>query len=344
MKLTTEDPPTQASVDTTAAAGSAPVEARKRISLTDYAARYGMLAVFLLMLVIFLISNADFRQPANLLNVLAQSSIIGVVACGMSVMIIAGGFDLSVGAIGAGSAVVAASLMVGTHSITVGILGGIGVGLVAGAFNGLLIAKINITPFVATLGSGTLITGIVFARTNALPISGIPDGFTNLGLGKISGVPVPAIVFAVIALLTWVVLKTTRIGHYVYAVGSSREAARLAGVPIDRVLFFAFMVGGLFAGLAGLILLGQTSIGQPSAGTDWPLTAIAAVVVGGTPLRGGTGGVHSAVIGTLLLGVLANALNLYGVSPYWQPAVTGVVVLLAVGVDSYQRKSSGGLA
>jgi len=203
---------------------------------------------------------------------------------------------------------------------------------------------VGITPLIATLGSASIISGIVFASTNAAPISGIPVEFTQLGLGKVGGFPVAALVFLGVAILVYITLKWTKFGHYVYAVGSSREAARLAGVPVQTVVLFAFAVGGLLAGLAGLVLLGQTSIGQSTAGATWPLSAIAAVVVGGTPLRGGTGGVHSAVIGTLLLGVLSNALNLYGVSPYWQPAVTGVVVLLAVGVDSYHRKSAGGMA
>lgn len=308
------------------------------------ALRYGMLGAFLLMLIFFLIANESFRQPANLLNILQQSSIIGIVACGMAVMIIAGGFDLSVGAIGAASTMAGAAIMTGTGSIALGVLGGLAVGVVAGAFNGILVSRARITPFVATFGSSTIILGIIYASTNASPISGIPSAFIQFGLGKIWGIPIPAIVFAGVALIVFAMLKWTRIGHYVYAVGSSREASRLAGVPVQGVLLFTFIVGGTLAGLAGLVLLGQTSIGQPTAGTTWPLTAIAAVVVGGTPLRGGTGGVHSAVIGTLLLGVLANALNLYGVSPYWQPAVTGAVVLLAVGVDSYQRKTVGGVA
>ncbi len=332
---------------TTEARATVPPDAesprRTRLSLATFGARYGMLSAFVVMLLVFLITNEDFRQPANLLNVLQQSSVIGIVACGMSVMIIAGGFDLSVGAIGAASTMAGAAIMTSTGSIPGGVVGGLSAGLAAGVFNGLLVSRIRITPFVATLGSSTIILGIVYASTNAAPISGIPLEYVQLGLGKVFGFPIPAIVFASVALLVFAVLKLTKIGHYVYAVGSSREASRLAGVPVERVLLFTFTVGGILAGLAGLVLLGQTSIGQPTAGVSWPLTAIAAVVVGGTPLRGGSGGVQSAVIGTLLLGVLANALNLYGVSPYWQPAVTGAVVLLAVGVDSYKRKSVGGM-
>jgi ribose transport system permease protein len=332
-------------VATSAAPASGTVRSVRSIrSVGRWATRYGMLAAFVVMLIVFLVTNSDFRQPANLLNVLQQSSIIGVVACGMAVMIISGGFDLSVGAIGAASTMASAAMMVGTGSIPLGVLTGLVVGLAAGLFNGLVISRAKITPFIATLGSASIISGIVFASTNAAPISGIPAEFTRLGLGKIGGFPIAAIVFIGVAILVFVVLKWSKFGHYVYAVGSNREAARLAGVPVDTIVLFAFATGGILAGLGGLVLLGQTSIGQSTAGVSWPLTAIAAVVVGGTPLRGGTGGVHSAVIGTLLLGVLSNALNLYGVSPYWQPAVTGVVVLLAVGVDSYQRKSNGGMA
>jgi ribose transport system permease protein len=303
-----------------------------------FAAQYGILIVFCLMLAIFMTTNPDFRRPANLMNILQQSSLIGVVACGMVLVIIAGGFDLSVGAIGAGASIASATIMVSTGSIALGIVGGLAVGLLFGLFNGLLISVARITPFVATLGSGTIMSGLIFAFTNARPVSGIPDVYTEWGLGKIAGIPTSAIVFLIVALLTAAFMKVTRIGHYLYAVGSSPEASKLAGVPVSRTVLVGYALCGLCAGLAGLMLLGQTGIGQPTAGTNWALLAIAAVVVGGTPLRGGTGGIQSAVIGTLLLGVLANALNLYGVSPYWQPAVTGVVILLAVGAENLQRK------
>jgi ribose transport system permease protein len=306
--------------------------------VAKFAAQYGILIVFCLMLVTFMSTNPDFRSLANLMNILQQSSLIGVVACGMALAIIAGGFDLSVGAIGAAASIAAAAIMVTTNSILLGIVGGLAVGLLFGIFNGLVISVIGITPFVATLGSGTIISGLVFASTNARPVSGIPLAYTDWGLGEIAGVPTSAIVFVVVAIVVAVFLKVSRTGHYLFAVGSSPEASKLAGVPLSRTVLISYALCGLLAGLAGLMLLGQTGIGQPTAGTNWALLAIAAVVVGGTPLRGGTGGVHSAVIGTLLLGVLANALNLYGVSPYWQPAVTGVVILLAVGTENLQRK------
>lgn len=314
----------------------------RQLALIDFIGRHGISIVFVILVIIFAATNQDFRDVDNLRNVAQQSSLIGIVSCGMLLIIIAGAFDLSVGAIGAGSSVAAAALML-NQPPAIGVLAGLGVGLAVGLLNGLLITKINITPFVATLGTSVLVTGFVFAPTDAKPISGIPNGFIDLGLGRWAGIPFPFLVFAGVALITWFILKWTRMGHYVYAVGSNVESSRLAGVPVDRVRIFTFVMGGLFAGLAGVVLLSQTGIGQPSGAADWALTAIAAVVVGGAPLRGGYGGIHSAIVGTLLLGVLANALNLYGVSPYWQPAVTGVVILSAVGLDSYQRKIRGGM-
>jgi ribose transport system permease protein len=313
----------------------------RRLRVVDRFGRFGIQGVFYLVLIVLLVTSESFRSSDNLLNILQQSSITGVLACGMLVMIIAGGFDLSVGAIGVGASISAASVMAHGNSILLAVLVAIGVGLACGLFNGLLIAKLGINPFVATLGSSTLITGIVLTQTGGKSIAGLPLGFSDFGLGRTAGVPNPAWIFLIVAIGTWAVLRLTRIGHYVYAVGSSREPARLAGIPVDRVLTFAFVFGGLCAGIAGLLLLSQTNVGQPTGTDTWALTAIAAVVVGGTPLRGGIGGVYSAILGTLLLGVVSNALNLYGVSPFWQPAVTGAVILLAVGLDSYQRKARG---
>jgi ribose/xylose/arabinose/galactoside ABC-type transport system permease subunit len=313
----------------------------RRLRVVDRVGRFGIQGVFYLVLLVLLTTSASFRTSDNLLNVLQQSSITGVLACGMLVMIIAGGFDLSVGAIGTGAAISAASLMAHGHPIAVAVVVAAAVGLACGLFNAVLIAKLGINPFVATLGSSTLITGIVLTQTGGKSIAGLPLSFSNFGLGRTLGIPNPAWVFLAVALVTWLVLRASRVGHYVYAVGSSREPARLAGVPVDRVLIFAFVFGGLCAGIAGLLLLSQTNVGQPTGTESWALSAIAAVVVGGTPLRGGIGGIYSAILGTLLLGVVSNALNLYGVSPFWQPAVTGAVILLAVGFDSFQRKTRG---
>jgi ribose/xylose/arabinose/galactoside ABC-type transport system permease subunit len=284
--------------------------------------------------------SPNFRDPANLVNVLQQNSIIGIVACGMLLMIVIGGFDLSVGAVGAMSSVVAALVFI-NGSIPAGIVAALVVGLGIGLFNGFLVAKIAMNPFVATLGSQVLVYGLLYVATDAKPVYGLPEGFTWVGLGRIGPVPVAVAIFAGVAGLTWLILRRTTFGQHVYAVGGNREASRLAGINVDRVTMATYAIGGLFAAIAGLVLLGQTNIGQPATASGWPLQAIAAVVVGGVPLSGGVGGVGAAVLGTLLLGVVANALNLLSVSPYWQPAITGLVILAAVGMDSLGRKRKG---
>jgi len=310
--------------------------------LSDFMGRYAISVVFIGLLIVLLITSPDFRDPRNLWNVLQQNSIIGIVALGMLVMMISGGFDLSVGAVGAASAVVAAYAFV-HFNIPFGVIGALIIGLIIGSANGILIAKVGINPFVTTLGMAVFVQGLLFVATDAKPIYGLPSEFTFIGLGRIGPVPVASIIYGAVALSVWILLRFSRFGHYVYATGGNKEASRLAGVPVDRVIIGAFALGGLLAAVAGLVLLGQVNIGQPAQQASWPLAAIAACVVGGTSLMGGVGTVPGVVVGTLLLGVVANALNLFGVSPYWQPAVTGVIILAAVGIDAYQRKRKGGL-
>ncbi|MDQ0469880.1 ABC transporter permease [Labrys wisconsinensis] len=298
---------------------------------------YALPIIFVALLIGFSLTVPHFATWANLGNVLQRNSIIGIVACGMLLMIVTGGFDLSVGAVGAMSSVVAAALIVEV-SMPLGIAAALLLGLAVGSANGFFIAKVGINPFVTTLATQVLVTGFLFVGTSAQPVYGVPESFTWLGLGRIGPIPVPTLIFAVVALVTWAILRFTTLGHYIYIVGGNKTAARLAGINVDRVILTTYALGGLCAAIAGVVLLGQTNIGQPASATDWPLTAIAAVVVGGVPLSGGVGQVWSAVLGTLLLGIIANALNLIGVSPFWQPAVTGAVILVAVGLDSYQRK------
>ena len=319
----------------TAVAGS-----RRRMTPTQFVSRYGMLVIFAILVAGLMVLSPTFRAPANLINVLQQNSIIGIVACGMLLMIVVGGFDLSVGAVGALSSCVAAAVIINL-SVPLGAGAGLLAGLLVGLLNGILIAKVGINPFVTTLGTQVLVYGLLYVATDAKPIYGLPSGFTWVGLGRVGPVPVAALIFAAVVAITFVILRLTTFGHHIYAVGGNKDAARLAGINVDRVTIATYGIGGLFAAVAGLVLLGQTNIGQPASASAWPLAAIAAVVVGGVPLTGGIGGVGGAILGTLLLGTVANALNQFSVSPYWQPAITGLVILVAVGLDSYQRKRSG---
>jgi ribose/xylose/arabinose/galactoside ABC-type transport system permease subunit len=319
---------------------SVATDQRRRLSRAEFLSRYGMAGIFAVLVVVLAVISPTFRDPVNLVNVLQQNSIIGIVACGMLLMIVVGGFDLSVGAVGAMSSVVAAVMFI-QFGIVPGVIAALLSGLAVGLLNGTLIAKIGINPFVATLGTQVLVYGLLYVATDARPVYGLPAGFTFVGLGRIGPVPVAVLIFAAVVAITWIILRRTTFGQHIYAVGGSRDASYLAGIKVDRVTIATYGIGSAFAAIAGLVLLGQTNIGQPASATTWPLAAIAAVVVGGVPLSGGVGGVSAAVLGTLLLGVVANALNLLGVSPYWQPAITGLVILVAVGLDSFQRKRAG---
>ncbi|HEY0119001.1 MAG TPA: ABC transporter permease [Cellulomonas sp.] len=293
--------------------------------------------ILVLVVAVQLVTTPAFGRWANIANILQQNSIIGIVACGMLLMIILGGFDLSVGAVGAMTSTLAAALIV--HSGTaVGIVVAILAGLVVGAANGAFVALLGMSPFVVTLGTQSVVLGGLFVVTQAKPVYGVPESFTRLGLGRAGGIPIVTIVFVLVVVAIWALLRHTRFGHYIYAVGGNPQAARLAGVGVTWVTIGTYAIGGTLAGLGGILLLAQTGIGQPNSASTWALSAIAAVVVGGVPLSGGVGKVSAVVLGTFLLGVVANALNLNGVSSYWQPAVTGAVILVAVGIDSYQRR------
>jgi ribose/xylose/arabinose/galactoside ABC-type transport system permease subunit len=271
--------------------------------------------------------------------VLQQNSVIGIIACAMTFAIISGGFDLSVGAGAALASVVGAALMINV-SIPFGVVGALAAGLALGLLNGGLIAYVGINPFVSTLGTATVVRGLIYVATNATPFFGVPGGFTRLGLGRTGPLPNATWIFLVVAALLTFVLTQTRFGHYVYTIGGNPVAAAEMGVDVRRVKLAVYALVGVSAAIAGIILTGQTAGGQPRAAIDYELTAITAVIVGGAPLGGGRGNMAGTIVGVFLLGVLANALNLFGAPPFWQPVVTGTILVLAVGIDSYAARGS----
>lgn len=325
-------PPTNGEMSPATAAGPAPGRFRP-----GDLRRYTMPGVLLAGVILLSAVSPSFRDTGNLINILQQNAIIGVVACGMAIMIIAGGFDLSVGATAAAAGVLAGVVSRG-HGVAAGALAGIGLGLAIGLLNGTLIAKARINPFVTTLGTQAFVQGLLYVRTGAKPVFGLPDQWGTIGLFTLGRIPSTVLVFAVIAAGCWALLRFTLLGKSIYAVGSNKEGSRRSGVRVDRVVISAFGIGGVLAALGGVMLVTQSNVGQPAAGQTWALVAIAAVVVGGTPLTGGSGGIGQTITGTLILGVLSNGLNLLGVSAYWQPAATGVLVVAAVGMEALRRR------
>lgn len=306
----------------------------------NIARRHGILLVFLVLVGFMFATKSTFGTYQNIINVLQQNSIIGIIACGMTFAIILGGFDLSVGSVTALSSVVGATLMIdaGAYGIPIGLAGALLACLLVGVTNGWLIAYLGVNPFVATLGTMTVVRGLIYVYTNASPRFGVPYSFTTVGLGYIAGIPIPAIIFAIVALLLGFVLHRTRFGHYVYAVGGNVVATSEMGVNARGVRFAVYVLVSGCAALSGIILIGQTASATPQAALGYELTAIAAVIVGGASLGGGRGRISGTIIGVFLLGVVANALNLFGVSPFWQPVATGLILIVAVAFDGYSRR------
>ncbi len=303
--------------------------------LARFVKQNGIFIALLVLVVFMLATKSQFGTPQNITNILQQNAVIGILACGMTFAIIIGGFDLSVGSTAALSTVVTATLigMGGPFALPLGLVGALAAGLFVGAVNGWLIAFARVNPFVATLGMMTIVRGGVYVMTNATPVFGVPMGYTSFGLGKLFGIPNVTWIFIAVALLLGALLHVTRFGHYVYTIGGNARAAKVMGVDIRRVRFLTYLLVSCTAALAGVLLVAQTASGQPAAATGYELTAIAAVIVGGATLGGGYGRMIGTVVGVLLLGVVSNGLNLYGVSPFWQPIATGLILILAVGLD-----------
>jgi ribose transport system permease protein len=302
---------------------------------------YGILAVFLLEVVFFSLVSNHFLTPENLLNVTLQTSIIAIIAVGMTFVILTAGIDLSVGSLVALTGVVTAWILKfnlpPTWGLGLAVSGGLLAGIISGATAGFFITYFRVTPFIATLALMTIWRGLAYIWVEGRPIWGLPPQFDFLGSGRLAGIPFPSLVMLAVYLLAWFTLQHTQFGRNVYAVGGNAEAARLAGIPTQKILLRVYMICGALASLSGILLASRMSSGQPNAGLMYELDVIAAVVVGGTSLFGGRGSVAGTFIGAMLIGVLRNGLNLTGVGSYVQQVVLGVVILLAVLLDQLKK-------
>ncbi len=296
----------------------------------DYLRRYGLILSFLLLCLALTLLSDRFLTVNNMVNVLRQSTINGIIAIGMTYVILTAGIDLSVGAILALSAVVTADLLQGGTAVPLAILIGLGIGSTMGLINGLIITKANVPPFVATLGMMTIARGLTLTYTEGRPITGLPDAFRTLGTGSIGPVPVPILLAAAAFIIGYILLTRTALGQFIFAIGNNPTAARFAGISVDRTITFVYVLAGALSALAGMILIARLDSAQPTAGTAYEFDAIAAVVVGGTSFAGGQGGLGGTLVGVLIIAVLNNGLNLLNVSSFYQPVVTGVVIAVAL--------------
>jgi ribose/xylose/arabinose/galactoside ABC-type transport system permease subunit len=312
--------------------------------------RHGFVAALMLPAVFLLIFDDRFRGLQNLSNVLAQSSIVGIAAIGMTVVMIIGGFDLSVGATAAFAGLVAVLGFGqgGAAHMALGVFAAIASGIGIGFINGVIISRLSVNPLIATLAMASIVRGIVLIASEGTiyRAEGDAASITTLALGRWHLFPIAGIFFIAAVIVGWFLLSKMRFGHYVYAIGGNESAAKLAGVPVARMIVSTYAIVGGFAGLAGLLLLARTGSALTNAGVGLELEAITAAVIGGTRLGGGAGSISGTVLGVLLLGVIRNGLNLNGVSPFWQPFIIGCILLTTVvlsrrGEGAHKRSTSG---
>ncbi len=317
-------------------------EPRPRDVLLKVFADYGIVIVFFLMCAVLALANPFFLKPSNIINVLRQTSINGLLSIGMTFVILTGGIDLSVGSILAFCGVMGASFSSVAfrgqlYPLYVALLLSILAGIVLGAVNGLFIARWKVPPFVVTLGMLSMARGFTYIYSDGMPIPNIDKSFLYIGQGVILGIPVPVIIFAIVFVIAWIVLYRTRFGRYVYAVGGNEKSARISGVNTQFIIFIVYVISGLLSALGGLILTARTTAGLPQAGQSYELDAIAAVVIGGTSLSGGQGSLVGTLFGALIIGVINNGLDLLGVSSYYQQVIKGAIIIGAVLLDSFRK-------
>ena len=293
-------------------------------------------------LTVFPTTRSTFLTPKNMFNILRQNASNLFLATGMTMVIILGGIDLSVGSVIALSGVVAAGCVVNFGlPEAVGFAAAIAVGAIVGMFNGFVICKTDIPPFIVTLASMNITKGIALVLTGGAPIRCMTDAFKFPGAGYVGSVPTPVILMVVIFVIAALMINRTQLGRHIYAVGGNVQAARFSGINVQKVKFIVYTYTGLMAGIAGVVIASRLYSGQPTAGDGAEMDAIASVVVGGTSMSGGSGRIGGTLIGVLIIGVLNNGLNLLGVDSNFQYVVKGLVILLAVYIDFLRNKKAG---
>ncbi|MGI9860927.1 ABC transporter permease [Moorella naiadis] len=315
----------------------------KQRKVGSLAERLGLLVALLLLIIIFTYVSPNFLTWDNFSNMFLSFALIGIVAAGMTVVIISGGFDLSVGSNMALTGVIVGSIMHGGLPQWLAIVAGLVVGVAVGLLNGMSIAKVKINPLITTLASMIIVRGLAFIYSKGLsfgiygtePI--FPD-FGYWGRGLLAGLPMPVVLMFLVVAGIYVLLNKTVFGREVYAIGGNEEAARVCGINVEKTQILIYLLMGLLAAFAGIILASRLSAGVPSAGTGYELNAIAAVVLGGASLSGGQGRVEDTILAVLVLGVLGNGFVLLGLSSFLQDVARGVVLLLAVGIDQVRQR------
>ena len=304
----------------------------KRTSLLE---RYAIVLVLIVLIALFSISSSKFLKPSNIVNILRQVSINGIIAVGMAIVLITGGIDLSVGSV-AGVACVSTALLMnaGVHWF-LAILIVLVISALCGLINGFSICTLGIPPFIATLSMMTALRGTAYLLTGGLPVFGFTSDILFIGKGTVLGIPVPVIIMVIVFAIFIVIMNKTAFGVCVYGVGGNEEASRLSGINVKRTKYTTYLISSVLSGLAGVILLARVNSGQPKAGDGYEMDAITSVVIGGISMSGGQGNIAFVIAGVLIMGVLSNGMMMLNIQDYVQQVVKGIVLLLAVAYDKY---------
>ncbi|MCD8349958.1 MAG: ABC transporter permease [Planctomycetaceae bacterium] len=314
--------------------------ARKQFSFAEFHAKYGTIAIFAVIFIVSLLFVPNFSRATNQMNVIRQMVVVTLLAFGVTFVIILGHIDVSLGSVLALCGCVAAAAMKATGSVPLAVGAGLGVGLISGTINGAIITKFGIPAFIMTLAMTTVARGSVLIFTGGRPITNLGN-FEEIGNGNIAGTPIPysILILALFMVVSWILLNRTKYGRYVYAVGGNQQAAIASGIDANAVVRRSFLYNGLLCGLAGVVLMSRMDSGQPAAGIGYEFDAITAVVVGGTSLSGGRGTIVGTLIGSMIIAVINNDLNLLNVHSYWQQIAKGLIILVAVTLDVYTKRA-----
>ena len=327
-------------------------ETKSRVDFLGIASRYGALLFLIVLCILFaVLTKGAFIGPRNIFNVVRQVSIYGLLAIGMTFVILSAGIDLSIGSLLALAGLVAAAVEKGSrgllgagageahgYGLGTAVLAAVLIGLAGGGLQGLAISRLKVPAFIVTLGGMSVFRGLALVFSRGQPISAFRDAYKFWGQGMVGPVPVPVIIFLSFAIIAYIVLRFTKYGRYIYAVGGNQEAARLSGLNVNNLIMSVYVLTGFFAGLSGFVLSARLNSAEQVAGVGYELTVIAGVVIGGTSLMGGEGGIFGTVIGVLLMGVLSNGLTLMNVSSYYQQILIGLIIVFAVYFDQVVKQ------
>lgn len=306
---------------------------KNKPDISKLAKEFGLVAVVLVIITFMSFASSTFMTPTNITNILRQISINGVLAVGMTFVILTGGIDLSVGSLVAVTSVICGSLLESGMDTIVVIIIGVVASMVLGLFNGYLVSYVGFQPFIATLATMSICRGFAMVYSNGKPYIIKDKSFIFIGQGKIGQIPMLVIILVIVCILALILLETTTFGRYVFAIGGNKNAAKLSGVKTQKIEMLVYLISGLCCGIVGLMLSARISSGQPTAGEGYELDAIASVAIGGTSMNGGMGSLRGTILGFFIIGLISNSMTLLGIDSFYQNIVKGFIIILAVFLD-----------